>query len=199
MKRATASLIAGLATAGLLAAAPVAQAQQADAGMYLGGAIGQGEAGNWCDTGGAPGGFALTSCDDKDTAWKAFLGYRFNRNFAAEATYINFGEYTASVTFGGSTATVNADATGWGLAVLGIYPLNNNFELFGKLGFMRGESEADVTIGGSSFQVGDKGTELHYGVGGIYNFSRNLGVRVEWENVNDADLSVLSIGLQYRF
>lgn len=199
MKRATASMIAGLATAGLLAAAPAAQAQQSDAGFYVGGAIGQGEAGNWCDTSGAPAGFGLSSCDDKDTAWKAFLGYRFNRNFGAEATYINFGKYSGTVTFGGSSATVNADATAWGLAAVGFFPVGNQFELFGKIGFVRGESEADVTVGGTSVQVGDKGTELHYGVGGIYNFSRNLGVRLEWENVNDADLSVLSIGLQYRF
>lgn len=199
MKRATTSLVAGLAMAGLLAAAPAVQAQQADTGFYIGGAFGQGEAGNWCDTSDAPAGVGLPSCDDKDTAWKAFAGYRMHRNFAAELTYLNFGEYSATVTFGGASGTVTADATGWGLAVLGIYPLGNNFELFGKLGFVRGESEATVNVGGISGTVGDKGTELHYGVGGIYNFNRNLGVRVEWENVDDADLSVLSIGLQYRF
>jgi OOP family OmpA-OmpF porin len=188
-----------LSAAMLLAMPFAASAQQAVTGFYVGGAFGQGEAGNWCDTSGAPAGVGLSSCDDKDSAWKAFAGYRFSRHFAAEATYINFGEYSGTVTAGAASATVNADATGWGVAALGIVPLGNNFELFGKLGFMRGESEATVTVGAFSGTVGDKGTELHYGVGGIYNFTRNLGVRVEWENVNDADLSVLSIGLQYRF
>ena len=188
------------AAAAMLLAIPfAASAQQAQTGFYVGGAFGQGEAGNWCDTSGAPAGVGLSSCDDKDTAWKAFAGYRFSRHFAAEATYINFGEYSGTVTFGAASAAVNADATGWGLAAVGIYPINDKFDLFGKLGFIRGESEATVTVGAFSGTVGDKGTEIHYGVGGVYNFTPKLGLRLEWENVDDADLSILSLGLQYKF
>lgn len=191
--------VLAVVAAAMLAMPFAASAQQGQTGFYAGGSIGQGEAGSWCDTGGAPAGLAITSCDDKDTAWKGFAGYRFSRHFAAEASYINFGKYSATLTFGGATGSVNADATGWGLAVLGIAPVGNNFELFGKLGFMRGESQANVTVGAISGTVGSKGTELHYGVGGVYNFTPKLGLRLEWENVDDADLSMLSIGLQYRF
>lgn len=197
MKGVWKSLVAGLMAAGMLAAGP-ALAQQGMSGWYIGGAIGQSEAGSWCDDPGVAG-VTITSCDDKDTAYKAFLGYRINKNFAVEGSYINFGDASATVTFGGSSASVDASADGFGIAALGILPLSDKFELFGKLGFMHGDSEADVTVGGSTVQVGDSGTELHYGVGGIYNLSRNLGVRAEWENVDDAELSVFSIGLQYRF
>lgn len=191
------TVMAGLVAAGVLAAGP-ALAQQSMSGWYIGGAIGQSEAGDWCDDGGTPG-VTITSCDDKDTAYKAFLGYRINKNFAVEGTYINFGDASGTVSFGGSSASVDASADGFGIAALGILPLSGQFELFGKLGFLHGDSEADVTVGGSTFQVGSSGTELHYGVGAIYNFSRNLGIRAEWENVDDAELSVMSIGLQYRF
>jgi OmpA-OmpF porin, OOP family len=197
MKGVRKSVVAGLVAAGVLAAGPVL-AQQSGSGWYVGGAIGQSEAGGWCDDPGFPG-VSITSCDDKDTAYKAFVGYRINRNFAVEGSYVNFGKARGTVNFGGSSVSVDAKSDGFGIAALGILPLSDQFELFGKLGFMRGDSEADVTIGGSTFKVGSSGTELHYGVGGIYNLSRNLGIRAEWENVDDADLSVLSIGLQYRF
>jgi OOP family OmpA-OmpF porin len=191
-----ASIAALLAAAGMaVSSVSMAQSMQ-DRGWYVGGSLGQAEAGNWCDP---AAGATITSCDDKDTGWKVFGGYRLSRHFAAEASYINFGEYTATVTVAGTPATVSADATGWGLAALGIFPLSDRFELFGKLGFVRGESEADVTIAGTQVTVGDKGTELHYGLGATYNLTRNFGVRAEWENVNDAELSLLSIGIQYRF
>ena len=37
------------------------------------------------------------------------------------------------------------------------------------------------------------------GVGGVFNFSRNLGLRAEFERYNDSEINVLSIGMQYRF
>ena len=38
-----------------------------------------------------------------------------------------------------------------------------------------------------------------YGIGATWNFNRNFGVRAEWERLNDSDIDILSIGLQYRF
>jgi OmpA-OmpF porin, OOP family len=178
-------------------AAPQAMAQaMPDRGWYVGGSFGQTTADEWCT--GAPG-VTITSCEDTDTGWKLFGGYRINRNFAVEGSYIDFGTFTGTATVGGSSANVSADATAWGIAAVGIFPVGNQFELFGKLGFVRGESEARVTIGGTSVDLGDEGTELHYGIGAIYNLTRNFGIRAEWENVNDAELRLLSIGVQYKF
>lgn len=189
------TIAALIATAGLAASSAMAQSM-ADRGFYVGGSFGQAEAGEWCDS---SAGITVANCDDKDTGWKAFAGYRFSRHLAAEFSYINFGEYTARATVGATTVDVKADATAWGLAAVGIFPLSDRFDLFGKLGFVRGESEGSGTVGATTVTVGDKGTELHYGFGATYNFTRNLGIRAEWEMVNDADLSLLSIGLQYRF
>jgi len=175
-----------------LSTASFAQAQ----GVYVGGSIGQAQAANWCDT--EPG-ITIASCDDKDTGWKVFLGYRFHRNFAAEASYMNGGEYTATVNFFGTPASVKTDATAFGLAALGIFPVSEQLELFGKLGFVNGESDADVIIGGSRFTVGDSGTELTFGLGAVYNVAPRFGIRAEWENIDDADISMLSVGIQYRF
>lgn len=194
MKSKKQAAVAVLFAAALGVAAAPSFAQER--GFYVGGSIGQTEAGNWCDS--APG-FAVTSCDDEDTGFKGFVGYRFNRNFAVEGSYMDAGEFTGTVTAGGTSASVTADATAWGIAAVGFLPLSDRFDLFGKIGFVRGESEATVSVGGSTFTVGDDGTELHYGLGAIYNLTRNWGVRGEWENVDDADISMLSLGVQYRF
>lgn len=195
MKSKKQTVVAALFAAALGATAAIPGFAQ-DRGFYVGGSVGQTEAGNWCE--GAPG-FALTSCDDEDTGFKGFIGYRFNRNFAVEGSYMDAGEFSATVSAGGTSASVTADATAWGIAAVGFLPLSERFELFGKIGFVSGESEATVSVGGSTFSTGDDGTELHYGLGAIYNLTRNWGVRAEWENVDDADISMLSIGVQYRF
>jgi OOP family OmpA-OmpF porin len=185
---------ASLAGTVLAFSAPAALAQAQ--GAYIGGSIGQAQVDGFCDS--EPG-FAVTSCDDKDTGWKVFLGYRVNRNFAVEGSYMNGGEFGGTVSSIFGTASVKADATAWGIAALGIVPVSEQFELFGKLGFVRGESDADVNIGGTIVTVGDSGTELAYGLGAVYNITRNFGIRAEWENIDDADISLLSIGIQYKF
>jgi OmpA-OmpF porin, OOP family len=184
-------LIAALLALGL-STASFAQAQ----GVYLGGSIGQAQARSWCDT--EPG-ITVAACDDKDTGWKVFLGYRFHRNFAAEASFMNAGEYSATVNFFGTPASVSTDATAFGLAALGILPVSEQLELFGKLGFVNGESDAEVVVGGSRVAVGDRGTELTFGLGAVYNVAPRFGIRAEWENIDDADISMLSVGIQYRF
>jgi OOP family OmpA-OmpF porin len=185
---------AALAALALGFSAPGAFAQAQ--GLYVGGSIGQAQVDGFCDS--APG-FTVTSCDDKDTGWKVFLGYRVNRNFAVEGSYMNGGEFGGTVNSIFGTASVKADATAFGIAALGILPVSEQFELFGKLGFVRGESDADVVIGGTRVTVGDSGTELTYGLGAVFNVTRNLGIRAEWENVDDAEISMLSIGIQYKF
>lgn len=185
---------AALAGAALAVCVPAAFAQAQ--GAYVGGSIGQAEASGFCDP--VPG-IAVTSCDEKDTGWKVFLGYRFNPNFAAELSYLNGGKFQGTATSGGLIGSVKSDVTAFGIAALGIIPVSAQLELFGKLGFVSGESDVDIVINGLRLTEDDSGTELTYGLGAVYNITRNFGIRAEWENVDDADLSMLSIGIQYKF
>ena len=97
----------------LILAPALAQAQ--DSGFYLGGALGQSKFKEWCDTGGSTTA-SLPACDSKDTSWKILGGYRFNRYIAAEATYIDWGEVTATVRNNatGRTVDVAASQTSYG-------------------------------------------------------------------------------------
>jgi OOP family OmpA-OmpF porin len=172
--------------------APVLAQAQADKGWYAGGSIGQMEAEGAC-----PGGF---SCDKKDTAWKIFGGYRINRNFAAEVFYANLGKITVSATVPG-VGTVRAESKlqSVGAAALGIWPVGEQFEVFGKLGIASSDTKTSATGPGVTVSGNGSGSDILFGVGATYNFTRSLGLRAEWERFNDSEVNVLSIGVQYKF
>jgi OmpA-OmpF porin, OOP family len=169
-----------------------------DQGVYLGGGIGDAKAKEWCDTGGISG-VTITACDNKATAWKIYGGYKVNRNFAAELTYMQTDDFTATVNFGGSSARVSADGKIWGLAALGMLPINPQFSVFGKIGVAQTDAQGTVTVGGTTFTVGDDETEAHFGVGLMFDFTRNWGARLEWERLDKSKVELLSVSVQYKF
>ncbi|HEX6321484.1 MAG TPA: outer membrane beta-barrel protein [Burkholderiales bacterium] len=193
--------LAGLALAGAVASPAAAQ----DVGFYLGGSLGQAEASGLCSDlniliTGIPGGNGtLASCDEKDSGFKLFGGYRVNRNFAVEGSYFDYGSFRANGQTFGVPFRVSGDATAWGFAALGILPVGERFSLFGKAGLLM----TDMTITGAG--VGGAGTEdesdsgLHIGVGAMFNLTRNFGIRAEWERNDEAEIDMLSLGLQVRF
>jgi len=91
-------------------------------------------------------------------------------------------------------------------------PVSERLTLFGKLGLQRWDASNEIAAvnarAASSATVGARGNDYKFGLGVRYDFSRNAGVRFEWErfvNVGDAattgrgDIDLLAIGLQYRF
>jgi OOP family OmpA-OmpF porin len=70
--------ILGLASAMIFAGSAFAQAGS-EAGWYVGASLGQSQVDVDCS--------GTTTCDDKDSAWKIFGGYQFNRNFSVELGY----------------------------------------------------------------------------------------------------------------
>lgn len=181
------TIAALLAAAGLAASqASLAQARP-DQGGYIGASVGQMEADGACGSG--------QSCDFKDTAFKVFGGYRFNRNLAGEVFWGEWGEISVRQ----GTASATGEIRTIGLAAVGILPINQQFELFGKLGFGNTKQKVSASAPGFTIAGQDTGTELLYGFGATYNFTRNLGVRAEWEFLNDSEVDIMSIGIQYRF
>jgi len=190
-------LFVAAALAATMALPAAAMAQSApDTGWYAGGSIGQSEVKDGCSgLTGVPG----ISCDEKDTAWKIFGGYQLNRNFAAEFGYTDLGEISAS----GFGVNVSAETTAWELSGIGSWPLTNQFSVFGRLGFYRAETEGRSNVGVSA---DSDNTGLTFGVGVQYNFSRNLGLRGEWqrysdvgENGDESDIDVLGVSLVWKF
>jgi OOP family OmpA-OmpF porin len=198
MKRST---VAAIALAGSSAAlSPLAMAQAfkvggADAGWYAGGSLGQSKID--CNTSGVAG----ASCDDKDTAFRAFGGYNFNQYFGAELGYADLGKVKASA--GGTSAEWRTKP--WDLMAVGTLPLAEKFSLYGKLGWYWADTKLSGDLLGSGSQSSNHGT---YAVGAGYDFNRNLGLRAEWQRYGDvggdnvggkSDADMYSIGVVYRF
>lgn len=181
-----------LALSGALAAT------HASAQFFLGGSIGQSDVDDEITTGLIDSG----TVDGKDSAWKIFGGYMFNRHFGIEAAYINAGEVSYSGTFSGFPVTGGkVELTAFNVSVLGNLPINEQFSVFGKVGLFSWEAEASDITGGFPFSGSEDGTDISFGVGVGYNFTPNFGVRAEYElfQTDNADASLISIGLVWRF
>jgi len=203
MKGIRGTVIAGLVGATALAASPAVNAQAvAEKGGYVGGAFGQSKMNGACDdfrSGFGAFGGTLSSCDETDTGFKLYGGIRVNKNFNVEFSYINWGEVSSTGTLAGTPVTATGEATSFGVAAMGILPLNERFSLFGKAGILMTDLKVTIAGGGISSSGTDDTTELHIGVGGLFNVTDRWQVRAEWERGQDSKLDLLSIGVQYRF
>ena len=188
--------VIGIIVALALAAPAVAQ----DQGIYAGGSIGQMTAKDACDGfNGVPG----VTCEDSDTAWRALIGYQFNRNFAAEVGYVNFGQVEARGP--GGTATI--EATAFEVVAIGMLPVADRFSIYGKAGIYRGETDANVNTFALVTSVSESNTDLTFGVGARFDFTRNIAGRVEWQrytdvgggDIGEADIDMISVGAIFKF
>ena len=179
-----AAVIAALAVA---AAAPVANAQDENAGMYIGGGVGQFNA-QIDDVDDVDG--TVDGWDEDDTAYKFFLGYRLNQFLGFELDYINLGEPSGDAIPG---FNVDASVDGFAPYVVGTIPLGEWFEVYGRLGYFFYDATIGVEDGlGGRAEFDEESEELVYGAGVGANIGERFNVRFEYErfdfeNVDDAD------------
>jgi len=151
---------------------------------YFGGSIGPSDADSYCT--------GATECEDTDTAWKVFGGYKITERLSAEASYVNLGD--VHKTSGGTVQ--NSDVSAFTATAIGSIPINDQFDIFGKVGAMRWDS--DNTAGSES------GFGMTYGVGARMNISEKTKLRAEWEKLPDietapgeeTDVNMLSVGVE---
>ena len=93
--------------------------------------------------------------DTKSTTWQAILGYRLNPYLAGEITYLDLrgptyrlsGDATFPPTFIAPVpVTTKADwsASGVPISVLGIWPITDAWEVFGRVGVFIGDVKVKV-------------------------------------------------------
>lgn len=173
-----------------------------DGRLYFGASFGQAEANDFCrDVNDIFTGFGITptGCDEKDGAFKLFGGFQANRNFAIEASYFDYGSFRANGDFGGPL-TLRGDITAFGVAALITLPMGERFSLFGKAGLLF--SDIDVVISGAGagvFAESDSETGLHIGLGALFSVTDRIGIRAEWERNDEAEIDMISVGVQVRF
>ncbi|WP_439471706.1 porin family protein [Brevundimonas sp.] len=102
------------------------------------------------------------------------VGYDFTRNLGVEGE-ASFGVKDDHITVAGLEGSLEHqyDAAVYGVAKL---PVNENFELFGRLGYGTTQVKADV----AGVQATNDGESVNYGVGANYFFDGQNGVRADW-------------------
>ncbi|MGD8789780.1 MAG: porin family protein [Burkholderiales bacterium] len=173
----------------------VRPAPAADFGAFVGGSIGTTRY-DICDQV-----FELgaTYCDDQDTGFKIFGGYKFNRYLAVEGGYVDFGRMYAYTSAPDVTTSVFGNAI-YASGMLTI-PFAGRAALFGKAGGSFWEGEITGTSPTVSLWGTDSGTGLMYGFGAAFDLSDNYSLRGEWEryDVDDNDVDMLSVGIVLMF
>jgi OmpA-OmpF porin, OOP family len=202
---------------GLMALAVTTSLVQADdSGWYMGANIGQSSAdidNEQITRNLLAGGFSEITLenDDRDSGYKLFGGYQFNRNFALEAGYFSLGEFSYSATtMPAGTLDGRIKLRGINVDLLGIIPLGNKFSVFARAGINYADAQDQFSATGAvnllSPRADERAANLKLGAGVQYAFTDALALRVETERyrINDAvgnkgDVDLVSIGLLYRF
>lgn len=190
-------LVLAAATAAVIAASPAFAAD--DSGFYAGAGVG-----NFAiDSGNI---FNGRDFNGSDFGFKVFGGYKFMPYVAAEVEYIDGNEPDDTFRndiFPDDRFKATIGVTGFVGSGVGILPIGESFDLFGKLGFIYWDADgsakirnADGTVAKES--VGDDGTDFAWGVGGTWHFMENLAVRLEYqgfeiEDTNSVDFASGSI------
>jgi len=142
------------------------------------------------------------SLDDKDTFFSLVGGYKVNENVAVELAYNDFGGWSVS----GNGATFVIDATSFSLSAVGNIPINNDFNLLGRLGMEKWDGDATLSGAGSlNSSEGEDGTDLYFGIGGAYKINEKVAIRLEYQlhefdvGGGDIDVDVLTLGASFVF
>ncbi|EPJ48064.1 MAG: hypothetical protein OFPII_08070 [Osedax symbiont Rs1] len=170
---------------------------QSNAGdLYLGTSLGKS---NFSLSGSEKAEFAsdgVSITDKSATSYKLYTGYRFNPNFALEFSYANLGELKMNA----GSIHGKTEANSVGVSALGIIPIYENLEFFGKLGVHRWDTKTKVLFDDFTETTSESGTNVHYGIGASYILNQ-IALRVEIERfkVDKANSTLVTTGISYRF
>ena len=163
--------------------------------------------------------------DDSPFGFKLFGGYSFYKNIAVEFSYLNMGEVDANSSATGTFYdavgnSINGDLFATAKAKVDALTLDINLSvpiisvatLIVKGGVYAADTKLELSAGGSVSpeNFDDSRTEgstgLHYGIGINFKVTDAIGLRAEWErldnveaNDGDGDVDLLSAGLIYNY
>jgi len=145
---------------------------------------------------------------ETDTAYKLQVGYQFSPYWAVEGGYVDLGK--ASYNFATRLASAQGEykASGLNAAVLGMWPLNDQFSLFGKVGAIYAHVKAEGSNSlGESESFSSNGLKPAWGIGVNWDISAQMAARAEYEQFHElgntetgkTTVDLASVGLAYRF
>lgn len=167
------------AVAALLLAAGAACASASETGPY---AFVSGGLASWSADG---------TSDDTGFGAKSGIGYRFNRNFAAEGGYAFLGSTDIN---GGGTAK----SSGFIVDAVGRFPVAQSIDAVGRVGMYLGNNKATGIESKTKMTV-------KFGLGAEYKLRPGMTLRGEWEHYSakypgeTATINLFSAGINVAF
>jgi OOP family OmpA-OmpF porin len=185
-----------------------------------------------CDLGGSNCSVLASKKIDKfkgtDMGFRVFGGLRFGRYFGIEAGYVDLGEPEDEISLNippygvapelDTQLVLTDEIDGWEVYGLAAYPLNDNWEVFGKLGMIAWDSDFKIknsfseifppfpdttpTLTPTTTSISDDGEDLAGGFGFNYQATEHMIIRAEgtWydiKNVEQAWLLGFSVIVAY--
>lgn len=132
--------------------------------------------------------------DASDRTASLYGAWHPSDNLSLEVGYQTFGEFTEVA--GATTARIKAD--GFTLGVRGVLPLSQRFSLEGRLGSFFWDGNASIN---DVTQATPSDTNLFLGGGAAWQLNDTFSLTASWTrfNLDDADVDVLSAGVELRF
>lgn len=200
-------------------AAPPAFAAEATGNWYLGAGIGQARAKIEDSSvnsvlAGSGATAAGTAKNETSVEGKAFVGYQFNKYIAAEGGFFRLGNFgfDTRTTLPGTVHGELKNTLGWNLDAVGTVPVvADKFLLLGRIGIQSSKTrDLFAATGAASALVNPSPSKnlvsYKYGVGAEYDFTKNVGVRGEWERYRVSDgyngkmnVNALTASVVYRY
>ena len=161
--------------------------------------------------------------EDTDWGYQATFGYRFTRYFQAELGLAQFGSVESvarsEMDFGPPEGYIpvalrHSFSTGGPIiSAMGVLPLNDRFELLGRVGYMftSARRELSSNVNGQSapfFSAKGDSQDLVLGAGAAVHFGQIYSARLEYmkidglgedERTGEEDLNFFSLGVVVRF
>jgi len=189
--------------AGATALSGMSAANAADAGTAY---VGAGVVGSHYDIK-VPGAISGDDNNGDKATGKVFAGYNIDKTWAVEGGYTDFGskgyDYTNGAT--GAAGSIHTDAHSLYVAGKGTLPINEQFNVFGKLGAARNHNSVDATGDAAGLNGSGSKTALYASVGGEYLLNKNVSFSLEYENYGKNDIDVgrktgaITAGVRYNF
>lgn len=151
-------------------------------GYYLGGSMGQSEASSYCS--------GSSNCEDSDSAWKLFGGYKLLEKVSVEGAYLNLGDIRKD--------GQNSDVSAYGGYGVGTLSVTEKIDAFAKLGGVYWQSE--------NTEGKKDGFGLAYGLGAKMIMNETTKLRAEWEKLSgiktsdteETDINILTLGVEFE-
>jgi OmpA-OmpF porin, OOP family len=156
-----------------------------------------------------------STLDDSDTALGAQIGYRWGKYIAAELGYVDLGEawYRADVAGTTGRVSIRHVSSGPTLSVLGLLPITEKFDLYGKAGLFYSDLRIRVAAEDgngqilASNEVKAHSKDAYAGIGAAWNISKKFAVRVEYQRFLDvgdsdrtgeSDVDLITVGVLFQ-